>query len=108
MLFGAPWVYLIGHGSSLELATAGAAGFGFANGVYTANIMIAPFDVIPVRSRTAAIAVINTIAPPFSGLATLLTGVWKESLGVANMLSLLALVTVICGLVLSDCNGDVI
>jgi len=100
MIFGAPWVHLLGHTSSLTLAKLGAAGFGLASGVFTANIMVAPFDVVPAHTRTAAIAVINTIAPPFSGAATLFAGIWKERIGIAQLLTYLGLVTLLAGVLL--------
>ena len=104
MICGAPWLYFVSHGS-LVLTEVGAAGFGVANGVYTANIMVAPFDVVPVRARTTAVAVINTIAPPFSGLAAFLTGVWKQRIGIPGMLMILGALTIIAGVVLLCCTA---
>ena len=99
MILGGPWLCLISYGS-LPLAELGAAGFGLANGIFTANIMVAPFDVIPVRTRTTAVAVINTILPPFSGVATYLTGVWKDRIGIAAVLAASVVFMVIAGTIL--------
>lgn len=104
MIFGAPWVLLLVHGS-LPVAQLGAAGFGLANGVFTANIMVAPFDVIPERARTLSIAIINTIAPPFTGLAAFLTGVWKQTFGIANIMSVLAVFMLLFGIALYMCTS---
>jgi len=100
MVFGSPWVHLLGHTESLTLAKVAAVGFGLANGVYVANLMVAPFDIVPARARTSAIAVLNTIAPLFAGLATLFAGVWKDRLGIGNLMSLIAAVTLLSGLIL--------
>jgi predicted MFS family arabinose efflux permease len=96
MVFAAPWIYLLSHGS-LPMAELSAAGFGLANGLFTSNIMIAPFDVIPVGARTTAVAVINTIAPPFTGLASYLTGVYKDRIGIPNLMNIFAALLVISG-----------
>jgi hypothetical protein len=89
------------------LAELGAAGFGLANGIFTANIMVAPFDVIPVRTRTTAVAVINTIVPPFSGIATFLTGVWKERIGISTILMVLVVLMIVAGIGLFLCISRV-
>lgn len=106
MILGAPWLCLVSYGS-LTLAELGAAGFGLANGIFTANIMVAPFDVIPSRTRTTAIAVINTIVPPFSGIATFLTGVWKERIGISTILMVLVVLMIIAGIGLFLCISRV-
>ena len=59
-----------------------------------------PFDIVPARARTATIAVLNTIATLFAGLAALFAGVWKDHLGIGNLMSLIAAVTLLSGLVL--------
>ncbi len=100
MIFGSPWVHLLGHTESLTLAKVAAIGFGLANGLYVANIMVAPFDIVPLRARTSAVAILNTIAPMFAGLATLFAGVWKDRLGIDNLMSLIAAVTLLSGLAL--------
>lgn len=105
MIFGAPWVYLVSH-ASLPVAELGTVGFGIANGIFTSNIMVAPFDVVPLRTRITAIAVLNTIAPPFTGMATVLTGVWKERFGIANIMTMLAVLMVIAGVVLLLCTAQ--
>jgi MFS transporter, Spinster family, sphingosine-1-phosphate transporter len=102
-LFGAPWAFLLTHGS-LPLAELSAAGFGLANGTFTANLMIAPFDVVPSRARTYSIAVINTIAPPFAGLASFMGGVWKDRLGIPTLITILSVLMVLCGIVLLVCT----
>ena len=104
MVLGAPWIYLVAHGS-LPLAEVGSLGFGMANGFFTSNIMVAPFDVVPLRTTTTAIAMINTIAPPFSGLATFLTGVWKDRIGIANIFTILATLMLIAGGILILCTS---
>ena len=103
MVFGAPWVVLLSRAASLPLVEFGAAGFGLANGIFTANLMVAPFDVVPVRARTVAIAVISTIAPPFSGLASLMTGVWKDSIGIPTLMTILAILMLLAGIAMALC-----
>ena len=100
MLFGAPWVHLIGHSSSLAWAELGTVGFGIGMGAFMANLVIAPFDVVPYTARASAVAIINTVGPPFSGLAALFGGVWKNSLGIPNLMSIVALFSVVSGVVL--------
>jgi MFS family permease len=100
MLFGAPWVHLLGHADTLAAAKMGAAGFGLGSGVLIANLMVSPFDVVPAGARASAVAVINTIGPPFSGLATLLSGVWKDRVGIPNLMSGAALLSMLAGVAL--------
>jgi predicted MFS family arabinose efflux permease len=100
ILFGSPWVHLIGHSSSLAMAELGAAGFGLGLGAFMANLMIAPFGVVPNSARASAVAIMNTVGPPFSGLAALFGGVWKDSLGIPNLMSVVALISLISGLAL--------
>ena len=105
MVIAAPSVYLLVHSDTLAFAQCGAAGFGLANGVFASNVMVAPFDVIPPRARTAAIAAINTISTALAGLATLATGIWKDSFGIASMMSVFAAITLLCGALLFFFNA---
>jgi predicted MFS family arabinose efflux permease len=100
MVVAAPSVYVLVHSGSLALAQCGAAGFGLANGIFASNVMVAPFDVIAPRARTAAIAAINTISTALSGLATLAAGIWKDSFGIPNLMSVFAAITLLSGALL--------
>lgn len=101
MLFSAPWVHFIGHSDRLFFVKMAALGFGFGSGVFISNLMACTLDIVPSHTRASSIGFINLVGTPASGLAVLLGGLLKESIGISDMMSYAALLSVGAGLMLA-------
>lgn len=100
LLLAAPCVHLIGNNSSLLFTKLAAIGFGLSGGLAMANLYISSFDVVPADTRASAVAFMNLAGYLTSGFAPLVTGVWKQSLGIPKMMSYASLLVVAAGLLL--------
>ena len=113
---GAPFVVLCGMTSSTTWLVLALTLWGFAKGMYDANIFASVYDVIPAESRGSAAGLMNTVGWLGGGAAApLVIGVLAQvyGLGVAIALAsgvyLLAgafLVTAIAFFVKRDAAGD--
>lgn len=90
LLISAPSVWLLGNSSSLFLTKCAAALFGFGSGLSIANFFASSFDVIPFGMRSAAVGYLNMLGGLSSGIAALLGGMLKESLGIPALLGVAA------------------
>jgi len=99
----APCLYLIGNSSTLTFTVAAAVGFGLFGGMFISNITIASFDVVPAHTRASAYGCLNLTGSLFTGFASLLEGKLKESVGIANMMSLAALACLTAGALMTVC-----
>jgi len=100
LMLAAPSVHQIGNSDSLALTKIAAVVFGLAGGLAMANLYISSFDVVPANTRASAVAFMNLAAYVASGFAPLITGLWKQSLGIHRMMSLAALLMVAAGMVM--------
>jgi len=100
LLLAAPCVHLIGNSDSLLFTKLAAVAFGLAGGLALANLYISSFDVVPADTRASAVAFMNLAAYLTSGFAPLVTGVWKQSMGIHRMMSYTSLLLVAAALVL--------
>jgi predicted MFS family arabinose efflux permease len=100
LLLAAPCVHLIGNCDSLLFTKLAAVAFGLAGGLALANLYISSFDVVPADTRASAVAFMNLAAYLTSGFAPLVTGVWKQSIGIHRMMSYTSLLLVAAALVL--------
>jgi nitrate/nitrite transporter NarK len=100
LVLAAPCVHLIGNSDSLLFTKLAAVAFGLASGLALANLYISSFDVVPADTRASAVAFMNLAGYLTSGFAPLVTGVWKQSLGIHRMMSYTALLLVAAALVL--------
>ena len=92
LLAGAPFLFLLGTGST-ETAVYGAlAGFGFFRGLYDSNTYPAFYSVIPPRFHSAASGLLISFAFLVGSLAPVALGKAKEAFGLAQGLSALSLV----------------
>jgi MFS family permease len=87
LLISAPAVQLLGNSDSLVLTKCAASAFGFGSGLAIANFFASSFDVIPFGMRSAAVGYLNMLGGLFSGIAALLGGMLKESLGIHTLMS---------------------
>jgi predicted MFS family arabinose efflux permease len=100
LLLGAPCVHMIGNSVSLLGTKLAAMAFGLSSGLAAANLYISSFDVVPADTRASAVAFMNLAAYLTSGFAPLLTGLWKESLGIHRMLSYASVLVVMAAILL--------
>jgi predicted MFS family arabinose efflux permease len=100
MFLCAPCLHLIGSTSSLFLMNLAATGFGLFSGFCLANFIFSSFDVVPTATQASAVGCLNLIGGFIAGFAALLGGVWKQTLGINNLMSCGALATLLAGLLL--------
>jgi sugar phosphate permease len=100
LLLCAPCVHLIGNSDSLLATKLAAIAFGLSGGLAMANLYISSFDVVPSDTRASAVAFMNLAAYLTSGFAPLLTGMWKQSIGIHRMMSYASVLLVVVALLL--------
>ena len=98
LLAGAPFLYLLGRGSTEAVVYGALAGFGFFRGLYDSNTYPAFYSVIAPQFHSAASGLLIAFAFLVASAAPVLLGKAKETIGLAQGLSALSLVYVIGGL----------
>jgi MFS family permease len=86
----APCLVAVGTSTSLGGTRLAAAAFGLFAGSLQGNIFPAAFEIVPANTRSSAVGTLNFFGAIVSGFATLLGGVWKQSLGMDRMFALTA------------------
>lgn len=87
LLFGAPFIWLMGWSSNLTLVYVALAGFGFFRGLYDSNLFAALFDVIPLRYRSSATGLMLACAFTVGATSPVLLGYVKGRVGLDIALS---------------------
>ena len=64
-----------------------AHGLGLSAGLFIANVAAASFDVVPADTRASAVGFLNLIGALISGFGALLGGLWKQSVGINNLMT---------------------
>ena len=100
LLLCAPCLYAIGNSDTLQATRVAASAFGLFAGFFMANIFPAAFEVVPADARASAVGLLNFFGALVSGLAPLLIGVWKKTIGVDLWLSYAAVIYVAAAVVL--------
>jgi predicted MFS family arabinose efflux permease len=100
LILCAPCMHMLGNSDTLEVTRIAAAGFGLFSGLFMGNIFPAAFEVVPSEARASAVGVLNFFGAVMSGFATLFGGMWKQSMGIDNLLSLTALLYFFAGIAL--------
>ena len=100
LILSAPCMHMLGNSDTLESTRIAAAGFGLFSGLFMGNIFPAAFEVVPSEARASAVGVLNFFGAVMSGFATLFGGMWKQSMGIDNLLSLTALLYFFAGFAL--------
>lgn len=101
---GVPFVALCGHASSVHAAAAYLAAWGFAKGMYDANIFASVFDVIGPEARGTTSGVMNCVGWLVGGgTAPLAIGFLATRIGLGPSISLASLSYVSAALLL--CYG---
>ncbi len=92
LVFCAPCLHVLGNSATLTVTCLGAAGFGLFSGFLMGNIFPAAFEVVPADTRASAVGVLNFCGALLSGLAPLVGGMWKRTIGMETLLTLTAFV----------------
>jgi MFS family permease len=100
LLLAAPCVHLIGNSDSLLFTKLAAIAFGLVAGLALANLYISAFDIVPADTRASAVAFMNLAGYLTSGFAPLVTGVWKQTIGIGRMMSYTSVLLVAAAVVL--------
>jgi MFS family permease len=100
LLLGAPCVHLIGNSDSLLATKLAAIAFGLSGGLAVANLYISSFDVVPADTRASAVAFMNLAAYLTSGFAPLVSGMWKQTIGIHRIMSYASVLLVAAALLL--------
>jgi len=100
LLLAAPCVHLIGNSDSLLATKVAAIAFGLGSGLAIANLYISSFDVVPADTRASAVAFMNLAGYLTSGFAPLLTGMWKQTIGIHRMMTYASILVVAAALLL--------
>jgi len=89
---GAPFIALMGTGTTQFAVLAGSAGFGFFRGIFEANLYAVLFDVIAPKLRASASGFMIMFAFLTGACSPYLLGVLKPTLGLARGLASLGVV----------------
>lgn len=92
LLFGAPFIWLLGASSNLPVVYVALAGFGLFRGFYDSNLFAALFDVIPPKYRSSATGLMLAFAFTVGATAPMLLGWLKPRISLDVGLSSLAAV----------------
>ncbi|MFN7996660.1 MAG: MFS transporter [Bryobacteraceae bacterium] len=82
----APFAYLSLSAGSLVVAESASGGFGFFAGLFIANVFAGSYDVISARNYGFATGMLNLVGCVAGGAAILAAGVWKQSVGMEDMM----------------------
>lgn len=91
MLFGAPFIVLMGLGNTTILVYIGLAGFGFFRGLYDANIYASLYDIIEPEYRSTASGIMIMFAFITGAASPMILGMLKPTLGLTNSIALLSI-----------------
>ncbi|MBZ5621077.1 MAG: MFS transporter [Acidobacteriia bacterium] len=95
---GAPFVVLCGMTSSIGWLMVALTLWGFAKGLYDANIFASVYDVIPPETRGSAAGLMNTVGWLGGGAAAPLTiGILAKSYGLGVAIALASAVYLVAG-----------
>lgn len=101
LALGAPFIALMGTGSTQFAVLAGSAGFGFFRGIFEANLYAVLFDVIVPKLRASASGFMIMFAFLTGACSPYLLGVLKPSLGLAHGLASLGAVYLVGALAIA-------
>ena len=86
ILISSPFAYLTFSAASLNQARLFSCGFGLFAGFLAANAFSAAYDVTGERNRGLAAGILNMSGGISSGALIYLAGIWKDTIGFAEML----------------------
>ncbi|MEJ7606762.1 MAG: MFS transporter, partial [Bryobacteraceae bacterium] len=101
LYLGVPFLVLTGWTLSPVMLVLSMTMFGFAKGLYDANIWASVFDVVPVQYRATAVGFINSIGWLGGGLAPVLIASLSSSLGMSASISATGAIYLMLALLMS-------
>ena len=87
LLAGVPFIFLTGWTLSIPVLVLALIGFGFAKGLYDANIWASLYDVVRPERRATAVGVMNSIGWLGGGAGAYLIGLAAPIYGMSACLS---------------------
>ncbi len=87
-----PFIHLIGSSETISTTRVSMFFFGLFGGFLMGNIFPSSFEVVPATMRASAVGFLNFFGAIVSGFAPLAVGTWKQSIGIEQMLSAVAVV----------------
>jgi MFS family permease len=91
----APFAWMALSLGTLFAVKLASAAFGFFAGGLHANIAAAPFDVVPPGNFGVALGTLNLIGGAGGGAAILLTGMYRDAIGIGSLMGLCSAASVI-------------
>lgn len=98
LLFGAPFIFGMGQGTTLFVVYLCLAGFGLFRGFYEANFITTIYAVIEPKYRASVIGVVYLFVFSIGSISPFLLGYFKQSFGLSAGLSALSIAYVLGGL----------
>ena len=87
ILMSTPFAYLIFRLDSPFWVKIACIGFGLFAGGLHGNVVSATYDVVPRQNYGIAVGAMNTIGGLAGGIAVLLAGIWKASVGIPALMA---------------------
>ena len=84
LLLGVPLLILTGWSVSAKVVLLSMAGFGFAKGIYDANIWASLYEVVPARHRGATVGLMNSLGWLGGGAATVAVAAGSARFGLGT------------------------
>jgi MFS family permease len=100
LLLCAPCLHAIGNSDTLTATCVAAAAFGLFSGFFMGNIFPSAFEVVPANTRATAVGLLNFFGAVVSGFAPLVAGRWRETFGIARLLTYTSLVYIVAAVLL--------
>jgi sugar phosphate permease len=97
----APFLFLSGFTSSVQLLTIGMVVFGLGRGIYDANCMPALCQIAPEKLRGTGFGLFNFIGPFTGGVVAAGAGALKSSIGIGGSLEIAGGLLAISAIVLA-------
>ena len=100
LVLGVPLLFLTGWSASAVLVLVAMAGFGFAKGIYDANIWASLYEVVPARHRGATVGLMNSLGWLGGGAATIAIAAGSAHFGLGPEISATSLLYAIAAIAL--------
>ena len=100
LVLGVPLLFLTGWSASALLVLAAMAGFGFAKGIYDANIWASLYEVVPAHHRGATVGLMNSLGWLGGGAATVAIAAGNARFGLGSEICATSILYAIAALAL--------
>jgi MFS family permease len=100
LVLGVPLLFLTGWSASALLVLVAMAGFGFAKGIYDANIWASLYEVVSARHRGATVGLMNSLGWLGGGAATVAIAAGSAHFGLGQEICATSILYAIAALAL--------